>query len=142
MALENGKFKGKGLSLLIDSVEYNVDLSAANFVSEDADNDTTVFAEVGTDANKDWFLDVQAVLDYGNGSLWRAIWENTGDEDVAYIYKPYGNATASTAQPHFTGTLTIPTPPDFGGEADSTFTFESRFELDGKPTMVTTGGGG
>lgn len=137
MAIANGKYKGGQLSLTIDSIEYNMDLTAANFVSEDADSGATTFADVGAGGAKDWFLDITAVSDFGNGSLWAYIWDNEGTADVAYEFIPYGNTAASTGQPHFTGTLTIPSAPGFGGTADEVFTFEARFELDGKPTKVT-----
>lgn len=137
MAIANGKYKGGQLSLTIDSVEYNMDLSSANFVSEDSESDTTTFADVGAGGAKDWFLDIEAVTDFGDGSLWAYVWDNAGDTDVAWLYKPYGNVAASTAQPHFSGTLTIPSEPNFGGAAGEDFTFEARFAIDGKPTKVS-----
>ena len=50
-----------------------------------------------------------------------------------------GNETATASQPHFTGTLTIGPPPRIGGEAgrDSTYTFETRFDLADKPVKDT-----
>lgn len=136
MALTNGKFKGKSLSLTINSVEYNMDCTSIEFVSEDADADELTFAEIGSTGGKDWFMDVAAIQEFATGSLWRYVWDNAGDEDIAFLAKPYGNATATATQPHFSGTLTIPSAPNFGGEADATFTFEVRFELDAQPTMV------
>lgn len=137
MALTNGKFKGRNLSLLINGTEYNMDVSSVNFVSEDADVDITTFAELGANGAKDWFMDVTAVQDMATGALWRYIWDSAGTENVTYIYKQYGG-TASATTPHFTGECTIPSKPNFGGEADSTFTFEVRFKLEAAPTIDTT----
>jgi hypothetical protein len=136
MALSNGKYKGAKLSLTIDSVEYNMDLQSANIVPEEADNDAVTFADLAGGGSFDWFLDIEAVSDYGTGSLWSYIWENAGDDSVAYLLKPYGNAVASEAQPHFSGTLTVPGGQGIGGSADEVFSFEARFRLDGKPTRV------
>lgn len=137
MAISNGKYKGAKLSLTINDVEYNMDLMSANIVSEEADNDAVTFADLAAGGSFDWFLDIEAVSDYGTGSLWTYIWDNAGDADIAYSLKPYGNATASTTQPHFEGTLTIPGGQGIGGSADEVFTFEARFRLDGKPTKVS-----
>lgn len=137
MAIANGKYKGASLSLTINSVEYNMDLTSANIVSEDADSGATTFADVAAGGGKDWFLDVAAVSDYGTGSLWNYIWSNAGTTGVAFMLKPYGNSAASAAKPHFSGTLVVPGKPNIGGTADEVFTFETRFELEGEPTMVT-----
>lgn len=137
MAINNGKFKGKGLSLTINSIEYNMDATSVVMDSEDADSDATTFADLSAGGAKQWFFTVNAVSDYGTGSLWSYVWDNSGDDDVAFLFKPYGNATASATQPHFTGTLTIPSKPSVGGDADKTFAFEARFDIDGEPQKVT-----
>lgn len=136
MALTNGKFKGKGLSLTIDSIEYRVDASSVLMDFEDADNDVVTFADLDNGGDKQWFFAISAVSDYATNSLWSYIWDNSGDDDIAFVFKPYGNSTASATQPHFTGTLTIGDRPAVGGEADSTFTFETRFDIDGTPLKV------
>ena len=137
MALTNGKYKGGKLSLTINAVEYNMDLMSANIVPEEADNDAVTFADLGAGGSFDWFLDIEAVSDYGTGSLWSYIWDNAGNDEIDYVFMPYGNVSPSTDQPHFEGTLTIPGGQGIGGTADEVFTFEARFRLDGKPTRVT-----
>jgi hypothetical protein len=134
MALTNGIYKGKGLSLTINSIEYNLDAKSVALSSED--KDVITFADIASGA-KQWFFTVTALFDAGTGSLWRYVWDNAGTEDVAFTFKPYGNATASATQPHFTGTLTVGTKPDISGDANSTFEFEVRFDVDGEPTMDT-----
>lgn len=136
MAIANGK-KPARLSLTINSVEYNMDLQSAEIVSEEADNDVTTFADLAAGGSYDYFLDIEAISDYATGSLWEYVWSNEGTTDVEYLVKPYGNATASTTQPHFSGTLTIPGgTASIGGKAGEVFSFEARFTLDGKPTRV------
>lgn len=138
MALTNGKYKGASLTLTINSVDYTVETKKVEIVAEEADNDATTFGDLAAGGSYDYFMDVEAISDYADGSFWEYVWSNEGDSSVAYSLKPYGNATASTSEPHFTGTLTVPAgAAGVGGTADETFTFEVRFELAGKPTRVT-----
>lgn len=137
MALANGKYKGGSLSILINSVEYNMDLTNLVLNNEEADSDAVTFAEVGAGGALQWFFEGTAVSDFGTGSLWNYIWENSGDTGIAFTYKPYGNAVASTTKPHFTGTLTLPAKLPVGGAAGETWTYEMRMDVDGTPTMVT-----
>lgn len=138
MALSNGKYKGAMLSLMINAVEYNMELTRAEILAEEADNDATTFADLATGGSFDWFLDVEYVSDYATGSLWSYIWGNEGTTAVAYKLDPYGVGTTPTAtKPHFTGTLTIPGGQTrIGGSADEVFTAEARFKLNGKPTRL------
>lgn len=138
MALTNGKYKGASLVLEINSVEYQLETKKAQIVAEEADNDATTFGDLAAGGSFDYYLEVEAVSDYATNSLWNYVWSNEGNTGVAYSLQPYGNATATATQPHFEGTLTIPGgQAPVGGTADETFTFEVRFELSGKPTMVT-----
>lgn len=133
MALANGIFKGKGLSLTINSVEYNLDASSVNLQSEDKED--LVYADMGANGGKQWFFNITAYFDAATGSLWRYVWENAGTEDVAFTFKPYGNATASASQPHWTGTLTVPSKPDISGSVNESHQFEVRFDIDGVPVL-------
>lgn len=136
MALTNGKYKGKNLSLTINSVEYNMDATRVELLNEEADNDTTTFADVAAGGAVQWYFEVEAVSDYATGSLWAYVWDNAGDDDVAFTFKPYGNATATANQPHFTGTLKVGAKPPVGGTAGENFVFEVRFDVNGEPTKV------
>lgn len=135
MALTNGIYKGKGLSLTINGTEYNMDIKSATLTSED--KEVITFADMSTGARK-WTLTVTAMQDVANGSLWRYVWDNAGTEDVAFVLKPHGNATESDTQPHITGTVTIPHKPDFTAEATTAAEVEVAFEVDGEPVLDTT----
>lgn len=130
------KYKGKDLSLTIDGVEVNLEATSVVLDNEEADTDAVTFAELGSGTPLQWFISVEAVADYGTGSLWTQLWDNAGDT-VPFVFKPYGNATASTSQPHFTGTATITAKPPVGGSANEVFTFEARLDVVGEPTRVT-----
>lgn len=130
------KYKGKDLSLTIDGEEVNLEGTSALLENEEADTDAVTFAELASGTPLQWFFTINAVADYGTGSLWSTLWDNAGDT-VPYVLKPYGNATPTTAQPHFTGTCTINAKPPIGGTANEVFTFEARLDVVGEPTRVT-----
>ena len=81
-------------------------------------------------------MQLSAVSDYADTSFWTVLWDNAGTE-VAYVLKPYGNATPSASQPHFTGEVKILAKPPIGGEAGSTWTFEARLDCVDEPLRVT-----
>lgn len=138
MAIANGKYKGNGLSLTINAIEYNMDATSVILNNEEADNDTQTFADLAAGGALQWFFEVEAVSDFGTGSLWNYVWANSGTTAVPFVFKPYGNATATPAKPHFTGTLKVGPKPAVGGQAGEVFTFEARFDVDGTPLLKTS----
>lgn len=135
MAIGNGKYKGKTLSLTIAGTEYNMDCKKVILNNEESEDDFTTFADLAAGGAIQWFFEIEAVSDFGTGSLWNYVWSNAGTSAVAFVFKPYGNATASATQPHFTGTLNVGPKPPVGGEAGEVFSFEARFEVNGTPLL-------
>lgn len=129
------KFKGKDLSLTFEGEEVNLEATAVTLTNEDADTDAATFAEIAAGANVQWYFEITATSDYGAGSFWSFLWDNSG-ADVAFVFKPYGNAAATAAQPHFTGTATVVTKPPVGGTAGEVFTFDTRLDVVGEPNRV------
>lgn len=133
------------LQVEIDGDEFSLELTSAKLSAADSDSDTVTFADAAAGGAKDYTLNFTAVQDASADSLWTKIFDNAGD-DVACTFIPYGNATPSVDEPHFTFNANIPAPDgDFlGGDANSSttekFTFDSAWPLDAKPTKVTTTG--
>lgn len=131
---------GTGLVLTFAGVDYACSITEWEVRSEDAADDTVTFCEIADGSGYDYFLTVSSLSATVSGSLWRFLWQNPGLKSVAYVLKPHGNAAASTAQPHLSGTLTVPGGmPALGHEANKVATrntFETEFKLDGKPTLV------
>lgn len=131
------RIKGRQLGLTIDGVDYWADQTAVTLENEEADEDTTTFEDAAAAGGaRQYFLNITAIQSTDTASFWRLCWERTGD-DVPFIYAPHGNATATDARPHFVGTCTIGARPAIGGEAgrDVTYTFETRFDVVGEPTL-------
>lgn len=130
------------LTLLIDGTERAAEVSRAVISVADTESDFVSFADAAAGGGKDYILELTAVQDPGTeDSIWDMVWEMTGQE-VDVIVKPYGNATASATQPHFTGTVVIKMPDGdlLGGEADASTTAKFVTELEWqfleKPTKV------
>lgn len=129
------RIKGKSLTLTIGAKDYAADATNIVLENEDADNDVTTFADAAAGGSKQWFFTMTAVQSTDADSLWRFLWDSTGDE-VAYVFAPHGNTTPSATQPHFTGNVTVGAKPSIGGDANSTFTFEVRLDCKEEPTLV------
>jgi hypothetical protein len=136
------RIKANALLLSIDGTDYWADFSSVVMQSEDASADVTTFADAASGGRRDFYLTVSGVQSTEAASFWRAMWADSGSE-VAFIYAPHGNATASADKPHFTGTVRIPAKGAFqlGGEAsaDGTFAFDGvRMDIVGDVTLDTT----
>lgn len=136
------RIKANALKLTIDAVDYWADLSSVTLESEDASTDVTTFSDAAAGGRRDFYLTVSGVQSTDNASFWMAMWTNAGEE-VAFVYAPHGNASASSTEPHFTGTVRIPAKGSFtlGGEAsaDGTFSFDGvRMDIVGDVTVDTT----
>ena len=130
--------RGRDLVFQIDGVDHYCDIRQAIMTSEDRSTDDMTFCNTAGD--RQYFFNVTANQSTADGSFWRTVWENTGD-DVPFVYAPHGNLEASADEPHFTGTVTIGPKPDLGGQAgrNNTYSFETRFDIEGEPELVTTG---
>lgn len=130
------------LKLEIGGDEYTAEVSNVRVTSAEGESDFVTFAEAAAGGARDYALAITLAQDAATGSLWTEIFDNAGT-DVAYTVMPYGNASPSATEPHFTGTCTI-TEPDgdlLGGEANKSntarMTVEVAFPCTGKPTRVT-----
>jgi hypothetical protein len=136
------RIKANALKLSIGGTDYWADFSSVSLQSEDASSDVNTFYDASLGGRRDWFFTVSGVQSTESTSFWMAAWDDAGSE-VAFIYAPHGNATASSSQPHFTGTLRIPAKGAFviGGDAsaDGTFSFDGvRMDVVGDVTLDTT----
>jgi hypothetical protein len=132
------------LKVKIGTTEYTVDVSKCEVVSAAADSDFTSFADAAAGGAREYRLHLVLKQDLAASSLWRLIWASAGTS-VAVKVNPYGNATATATEPHYTGNVTV-TEPDgtlIGGDANSStsarFTVEVSWVFAAKPVEVVTG---
>lgn len=130
------RIKGTKLSLTIGATEIHEEGTSVLMDSEEANGDVTTFADAEGGGARQHFFAISATQSTQGDSFWRMVWANTG-EDAAFVYRPHGNAVATADEPHFTGTLKIGPKPPIGGAAgtNSTFTFDTRFNIEGVPVL-------
>lgn len=133
----------RSLTLTIDGTDYTAVVSNVTITSAESENDFVTFANAAAGGARDYKLKLTLAQDAATGTLWRKIWDSAGS-DVPALVRPYGNTTATAAQPHFSGTVTIKEPDgDFlGGDADASVTAVQTVEIEwpflAKPTLVTS----
>jgi hypothetical protein len=145
------RIKANALKFTISGVDYWSDLSSVELASEPASTDAQTFADAAAGGVPDWYFTVSGVQSTDTASFWKAMWDAAGTE-VAYVYAPHGNTSASATKPHFrslngssvsVSTVRIPMRGSFtiGGQAsaDGTFSFEGvRMDIIGEPFYATT----
>lgn len=107
--------------------------TAVTLENETAPDALTTFADVVTGDDRRWFFTVAGYPDYAAGSFWSLLWDTPAFTPIAFIFKPYGNATPSAAQPHFTGQVIVDTKPPVGGPAGQAWTFDTRLTCTARP---------
>lgn len=132
------------LKLKIGTTEVTAEVSTCEVTAKAADSDFTSFADAATGGAREYALEMTLRQDMVTTSLWRYVWASAGTTVAAKI-NPYGNGTATTTEPHYTGNVVI-TEPDgtlMGGAANPSatarMTITVRWVFTAKPTEVTTG---
>lgn len=128
-----------GTGIAGELVAVTPEVSRASVITAESDADFVSFADAAAGGAREYRLALTFVQ---LASLWKLTWENAGDQ-VNVVVRPFGNATPTVSQPHFSGTVTITEPDgDFiGGEADASSTARLTNEVEwvftAKPTRVT-----
>lgn len=129
------------LTLSIGGTDFTAQVFNVEIVSRAADSDQTTFAQAAAGGGRIYSLKMVMQQDTATTGLWNKIWTVPGTT-VAALIKPYGNATATAVQQHWSGNVTI-TEPDgtiLGGDADSSttavFQTEVTWDFTAKPTLI------
>jgi hypothetical protein len=132
----------RNLTLTIGGTEYAAQVFDATVEADAADSDDVTYAEAASGGGRQYNLKIVLTQDMATSTLWTMIFDDAGD-DVAVLLRPYGNASASASQPHFTMTANIREPDGtfIGGTADISPSARQQVEvlwpLTTKPTRVT-----
>lgn len=130
------------MKIEVDGTDFTAQVSSARITSGEGDTDFVTFADAAAGGAREYRLEFTAVQDAETGTLWDEVFSNAGDT-VPVTLMPYGNATPTTAEPHFEMSAIISEPDGdlIGGEADASatarMTIECSWVLTGKPVKTT-----
>lgn len=110
-------------------VSYADDLKKWEWKWDDKDDSDLTFAEAAAGESQVATLTVTGVFSADATSLWAFLWDNAGT-DIDIVFGPWGNATATATQPHFTGTVTFDKPGMSNEAKSAKTTTGADFELD------------
>ena len=96
------RIKATNIVFKIGTVDFSCDTNMVELTLNDAPGDVQTFCEVRPGG--EWKLQLDGVTSGDVASLYRLLWANFGTT-VAFVIAPNGNATASTTQPHYTGSV-------------------------------------
>ncbi|MEI7419438.1 MAG: hypothetical protein WCK24_01090 [Actinomycetes bacterium] len=96
------RIKATNIIFKIGTVDFSCDTNMVELTLNDAPGDVKTFCEVRTGG--EWKLQLDGITSGDSASLYRLLWANFGTT-VAFVVAPNGNATASTTQPHYTGSV-------------------------------------
>lgn len=98
----SSRLKAQNIIFKIDSTNYAPDCENIELTLEDGPGDIRTFDEVRVGGQ--WKLRLAGLYSQTSTSLYQLLFANFGTQ-VAFTLAPSGNATASTTQPHWTGTV-------------------------------------
>lgn len=101
------------------ATSYADDLKKYEFTPAEKDGSDLTFYEAQSGTGIEYTFKGTAVTSHDTASLFAYLESNVG-QDVTLVFGPHGNATATTAKPHYTGTTTIKLPPGISNEARTT----------------------
>lgn len=96
------RIKATNIVFKIGTTDYACDTNGVELTLNDAPGDVQTFCEVR--AGAEWMLKLDGITSGDSGSLYQLLFANFGTE-VAFTLAPNGNATASSSEPHYTGTV-------------------------------------
>lgn len=92
----------KNIIFKINTTDYACDAQVVELTIGDRSGDLRTFCEV--QVGQEWKLALTGITSGDTGSLYQLLWANYGTE-VAFTVAPAGNATPTTSEPHYTGTV-------------------------------------
>lgn len=122
------RIKAQNIVFKIGSTEYACDATMVSLELGDAPGDVQTFCEQRVGGQ--WALTLEGIVSGDATSLYRVLWSNFGTTGT-FTIAPNGNATASSNQPHYTGTVKFNQLPPLSLMTNETATFSVALEVDG-----------
>lgn len=121
------RLKAQNIKFLINSVEYAPDCESIELTLEDMAGDIRTFDESRTGGQ--WKLRLSGLYSQTSTSLYQILFTNYNTQ-VAFVLAPSGNATASSTQPHWTGSVIFDDLPPISLTSGDVTKFEVTLSVD------------
>ncbi len=121
------RIKAHNIIFNIGATDYACDATMVDLVLQDAPGDVQTFCEQRVGG--EWALSLEGITSGDATSLYRVLWENFGTTGTFEI-APNGNATATAAEPHYTGTVKFDQLPPLSLNTNETVTFSVTLTVD------------
>ena len=129
------RIKAQNIKFLIAGVEYACDATMVDLVLGDAPGDVQTFCEQRVGG--EWALTLEGITSGDAASLYRVLWENFGTT-ATFVIAPNGNATATAAEPHYSGVVRFNEIPPLSLTTNETSTFSVTLEVVNTPNTPDT----
>lgn len=121
------RVKAQNIIFKIGTTDYACDATSVELSLDDAPGDVQTFCEYRVGGQ--WKLKLDGIVSGDAASLYKVLWSNFGTK-VAFTIAPNGNATASTSQPHYTGTVVFDQLPPLALASNETAKFSVELTVD------------
>lgn len=121
------RIKAHDIVFKIGSTDYACDATMVDLVLDDAPGDVQTFCEQRVGGQ--WALTLEGITSGDATSLYRVLWANFGTTGT-FIIAPNGNATATSSQPHYEGTVKFNQLPPLSLNTNETVKFSVTLEVD------------
>lgn len=121
------RLKAQNIKFLIGATEYAPDCDSIELTLEDGPGDIRTFDESRTGGQ--WKLRLAGLYSQTSTSLYQLLFANFNTQ-VAFTLAPSGNASASTTQPHWVGTVIFDDLPPISLTAGDVTKFEVTLSVD------------
>jgi hypothetical protein len=98
------RIKAQNILFKFGATEYACDANLVQLTLDDAPGDVQTFCEVRVGGQ--WSLQLDGIVSGDSTSLYRVLWDNFGST-AQFTIAPNGNASPSSSQPHYKGTVTF-----------------------------------
>ena len=129
------RIKAQNIKFLIADVEYACDATMVDLTLGDAPGDVQTFCEQRVGG--EWALGLEGITSGDAASLYRVLWENFGTT-ATFVIAPNGNATATAAEPHYSGVVRFNEIPPLSLTTNETSTFSVTLEVVNTPNTPDT----
>lgn len=121
------RITARNIIFKIGSTDYACDATLVSLELGDAPGDVQTFCEQRVGG--EWKLTLEGITSGDATSLYRVLWANFGST-AAFTIAPNGNATESSSQPHYKGTVKFDQLPPLALNSNETTKFSVQLTVD------------